>query len=133
MGPPDGRVNQGEQAGRGAEQGSATIWFAGFIAALMLMGLLFTAGLGVWAEKARLQAVANMASLAGADQSALNVFGGPPTAGACELAAAVVQANQAEVHACSVQGADTLITVKVDRNFGFLRVPIQARARAGPS
>ncbi len=115
------------------EEGSTTIWFAAVTAALMSLGLALVVVVGVWAQKAQTQAVADFAALAGASQSAVNTLPGIDTQGACGLAARVVEANSSRIQDCWEKGGDTYVIAETDRTFGVFPVTVTARARAGPA
>lgn len=117
-----------------SEKGSATVLFAGIIAALVVLGVTLLTLVGVLSAKTRAQAVADMGALAGADLSLVAVFeeGGAP-ASACAQARTVVERNSGVLDQCVVLGGDTYVHAAVPLRIGGMSFHVRARARAGPA
>lgn len=108
------------------ERGSATLATTGFLALLLLLG----AALGVVAAMFH----AHRAAQAAADLAALAAAGALSHGeDACGSGASVASANGADLLACSVEGLDVRVRVRVDGP-GWLgqRGDLLAEARAGP-
>lgn len=115
----------------GADEGSGTLLVVA-VAALVLVvaGLALTVG-SVRATGVHLQAVADLAALAGADVSAparWTEVGERP----CDRAGEVARANGVELVTCEVVSSDTRVRVGRELGVGGLRLDVTARARAGP-
>ena len=124
-------VTYGRAGARSDEEGSGTINSVGLIVlALVLGGLL--SGVGVaHRERVRLQAVADLAALAGAEQSATADWedvGERP----CRAASAVAGANGVGVQSCEVRGPDCLVVLTQPVNIAGISTNVSAWARAGP-
>ena len=118
----------------GGEEGSMTIWFAGFSAALVVVALLISSVTAVWSAKTHVQAVADMAALAGADISSVAVFEAAPTRSLpCAQAEEVAKRNGAVLSECWVTDADTRVVVQKPVSLFVFTTAVSARARAGPS
>lgn len=113
------------------EEGSGTILTAGVCAVVVLFALVIGA-YGVEAStRARLDAIADLAALAGADVSATAQWedvGSRP----CEEAGAVVARNGAALDSCEILGTHTRVIVSSPVKLMGVSVPVRARARAGP-
>ena len=82
-------------------------------------------------ERVRLQAVADLAALAGAEQSATADWedvGERP----CGAASAVAAANGVGVHSCEVRDLDCLVVLTQNVRIAGISTNVSARARAGP-
>ena len=82
-------------------------------------------------ERVRLQAVADLAALAGAEQSATADWedvGERP----CGAASAVAAANGAGVQSCEVRDLDCLVILTQPVRIAGISTNVSARARAGP-
>lgn len=117
--------------GADSESGSGTLLVAGLAALALTCALILAASSVVLGERARLDAVAALSALAGADVSATAPWedvGDRP----CATADAVARENGAVMESCEVLGADTRVIVSVRRSVLGFNAPIRARARAGP-
>lgn len=117
--------------GRCAEEGSGTINSVGLIVVAVALAVVL-GGVGVaHRERVRLQAVADLAALAGAEQSAMAGWedvGERP----CGAAYAVAAANGAGVQSCEVRGSDCLVILTRRVEIAGISTNVSARARAGP-
>ena len=124
-------VTYGCAGTRSDEEGSGTINSVGLIVLALVLGVLLS-GVGVaHRERVRLQAVADLASLAGAEQSATADWedvGERP----CRAASAVAGANGVGVQSCEVRGPDCLVVLTQPVNIAGISTNVSARARAGP-
>jgi secretion/DNA translocation related TadE-like protein len=114
-------------AARRPDDGFATIWAAGAIAAMLVV---FTVLIWVGAAavtRHRATGAADLAALA----AAAHARDGP--SGACERAERVAQRMGARLKSCELHGWDALVEVDVESG-GFLArfSPAVAKARAGP-
>lgn len=129
-----GRVLDRPSQGPTVEDGSGTIWFAGVAAGMTFIALLLIAVGGAWSAKTHLQAVADMAALAGADLSSVSVFEPVPDGTrACQQAAAVADANDVSLRECWTSEGDTFVIIQESVGIVGWRLEINARARAGPT
>ena len=116
---------------RSDEEGSGTINSVGLIVLALVLGVLLS-GVGVaHRERVRLQAVADLAALAGAEQSATADWedvGERP----CRAASAVAGANGVGVQSCEVRDLDCLVILTQPVNIAGISTNVSARARAGP-
>lgn len=113
------------------QEGSGTVLVVCLLGLLLVLtGLIASAGV-VRAHQVRLQAVADLAALAGADVSASAPWievGARP----CERAGSIAEANGAEVGSCEVIGSDTRVHVSREVEVWGLHLQVGAGARAGP-
>lgn len=116
------------------EEGSATIWYVGLIAGVLVVGGLLVVLVAIWSGKAGAQAGADMAALGGADLSSVAVFEGASSPSlACTQAGNVAEKNQVSLQECWVEGGDTfVVVVRQVRILGW-SLDVAARARAGPA
>ena len=126
-----GPVADGYAGERSDEEGSGTINSVGLIVLALVLGVLLS-GVGVaHRERVRLQAVADLAALAGAEQSATadweDVWERP-----CRAASAVAGANGVGVQSCEVRDLDCLVVLTQSVNIAGISTNVSARARAGP-
>ena len=116
---------------RSSEEGSGTINSVGLIVLAVALAAVL-GGVGVaHSERVRLQAVADLAALAGAEQSATAAWedvGERP----CGAASAVAAANGAGVQSCEVRGADCRVILTQHVEIAGISTNVSARARAGP-
>ena len=120
---PDGRRLAG---GARTDDGVATVLACVCAMALIaLTGLAAQFGAALLARH-RAEIAADLGALAGA----ATVVDEQPSA--CRRAAEVVAANGGAVAACSVEGADVLVTVTVVVHLGPMAGTATGRARAGP-
>ncbi|HET7172971.1 MAG TPA: Rv3654c family TadE-like protein [Nocardioidaceae bacterium] len=110
----------------GGESGSATVWAAAWILALMQVALLGVVVGAAVARQHRLDAGADLASLAAA--AALQAGGAP-----CVAGRRTAEANHATLVRCLVDGRDVVVVVvdRLELPFG-IRLKIRSTARAGP-
>ena len=124
-------VTYGRAGTRSDEEGSGTINSVGLIVLALVLGVLLS-GVGVaHRERVRLQAVADLAALAGAEQSATADWedvGERP----CRAASAVAGANGVGVQSCEVRGPDCLVVLTQPVNIAGISTNVIAWARAGP-
>ena len=124
-------VTYGCTGARSDEEGSGTINSVGLIVLSLVLGVLLS-GVGVaHRERVRLQAVADLAALAGAEQSATADWedvGERP----CRAASAVAGANGVGVQSCEVRDLDCLVVLTQPVNIAGISMNVSARARAGP-
>ena len=117
--------------GRCAEEGSGTINSVGLIVVAVALAVVL-GGVGVaHRERVRLQAVADLAALAGAEQSAMAGWedvGERP----CGAASAVAAAHGAGVLSCEVRDLDCLVILTQPVRIAGISTNVSARARAGP-
>lgn len=109
------------------ESGSATVWAAAWVLALLLVGEV---GLVLGFAEARQHQVDAAADLASVSAAARMQRGDDP----CESAARVAAANGVLLTDCKVQGGDVVVAVRspVDLPFG-LHPWVTASSRAGPA
>ena len=123
---------------RQCEEGSTTIWFVGVIVALMVVVASFLGAANIFATRAHLQAVANLAALAAADSApisaALEAEGAiAPSQSGCSVAEDVVGANGVKVTDCYHRDFDAYVVATASAKVLGLPVSVQAKARAGPA
>lgn len=109
-----------------------TLSLAGVLAALLVIGLVLGTFASILGTKAKVQAVADMAALAGADESSVAVFTSANASDACAVVGEVVEANDMNLTQCHQDGADVLVIVKAERSILSFGLDVTARARAGP-
>ena len=124
-------VAYGRAGDRCGEEGSGTINSVGLIVLALALAVVL-GGVGVaLRERVRLQAVADLAALAGAEQSATADWedvGERP----CGAASAVAAANGVGVQSCEVRDLDCLVVLTQPVRIGGISTNVSARARAGP-
>ena len=127
-------MDSNKDATDGKEEGSATVWYVGVIAGLMVLGVLLLVLVAVWSARAAAQAGADMAALGGADISSVAVFEvrGSSTL-ACAQAGSIAEANAVALSQCWTEGGDTLVIVTKDVSIGLWTFQVHAKARAGPT
>lgn len=113
------------------DEGSGTLLVVALLALVLVMGGLVLSVGTVRVARVHLQAVADLAALAGADASApagwVDVGDVP-----CGRAGEVAAANGVEVLTCEVIASDTRVRVGREVHVGGMRLDVEARARAGP-
>lgn len=123
-------------AARPSNEGSGTIATVGIIACILLLGLVFIAAASVQARSTRVQAVADMAALAGAEclQKATLMYQGnhPGKAEPCICAHEVVAVNGLSVQQCWQEGQDIRLVIVEPWMMLQWAVEIRGKARAGP-
>ena len=124
-------VAYGRAGDRSDEEGSGTINSVGLIVLALVLAVVL-GGVGVaLRERVRLQAVADLAALAGAEQSATADWedvGERP----CGAASAVAEANGVGVQSCEVRDTDCLVVLTRPVRIAGISTNVSARARAGP-
>ncbi len=113
------------------DEGSGTVLVAGICALAVGCALVVSASSALTAGRARLDAVADLAALAGADVSATAVWedvGGRPCAAVREVA----ERNDVDLESCEVVGADTRVVLADRVAVLGIPAPVRAQARAGP-
>ena len=124
-------VVYGRAGDRSDEEGSGTINSVGLIVLAVALAVV-VGGVGVaHRERVRLQAVADLAALAGAEQSATADWedvGERP----CGAAFAVAAANGVGVQSCEVRDLDCLVVLTQPVRIAGYSTNVSARARAGP-
>jgi len=109
------------------DQGSVTIWVAGFIAVLWLAATAAMAYGGAVIGRHRAETAADLTALA----AAMHVLDGE--SGACSVAAGIAGRNGGVLRSCRFVGSD--VEVEVTRSVDVAGVGMRtavARARAGP-
>ena len=116
---------------RSDEEGSGTINSVGLIILALVLAVVL-GGVGVaLRERVRLQAVADLAALAGAEQSATAGWedvGERP----CGAASAIAEANGVGIQSCEVRDLDCLVVLTQPVRIAGISTNVRARARAGP-
>ena len=120
------RPAPGARGGEG-ERGSGSLSAVGVLA-LVVAVIVVVVGVGqAFAARTRLQAVADLSALAGAEAAAVaaweDVGDGP-----CSAAARVASANGASTEKCDLHGSDC--RVELVRRVAIVGIPVQVRARA---
>ena len=114
---------------RAGEEGSGTVNCLAMIVLCILLAVLSGVG-AARSASVRLQAVADVASLAGAEQAATAAWedvGERP----CASASSVARANGAVIQSCEVRGSDCLVEVSSSVRIVGVPAILRARARAG--
>ena len=121
----------GRAGDRSDEEGSGTINSVGLIVVAVVLAVVL-GGVGVaHRERVRLQAIADLAALAGAEQSATAAWedvGERP----CGAASAVAAANGVGVQSCEVRDLDCLVVLTQPGRIAGILTHVSTRARAGP-
>lgn len=120
----------GKAPARMGEEGSGTVNSVGLIALALTLAILLAGVGGARTASVRLQAVADLAALAGAERSATTPWedvGSRP----CEAASEVAAANGVSVESCEVLGTDCRVVVSGSATVMGVSLEIRARARAG--
>ena len=121
----------GRAGDRSDEEGSGTINSVGLIVLAIALAVVL-GGVGVaHRERVRLQAIADLAALAGAEQSATAAWedvGERP----CGAASAVAAANGVGFQSCEVRDLDCLVVLMQPVRIAGISTNVSARARAGP-
>lgn len=119
-----------------SNEGSGTIATVGIIACILLLGLAIVGSASVQAQTTRVQAVADMAALVGAEclqnttllHSQVNPGGAEP----CGCAGEVASANGLSVGQCWSEGGDVRVVIVEPWTMLRWAVDIRGMARAGP-
>lgn len=113
------------------DEGSGSIVTVGVIACVFILGLALLAYVSIQAQGTRVQAVADMAAIAGAEclQDSLLAQGG---ADPCGCAEEVVVTNGLSAPQCWQDGEDVRVVFRQPWTFMRWTMEIQRQARAGP-
>lgn len=122
------------------EAGSGTPMALGIIAIILIVGTAAIGGCAVYAHKARVQGIADLAALAGGKDAAIanistttadtlddTTTTGESSAASCEIVAQVAQRNEVSVDECFVRNGDVYVHLRSTHDLG----EIHAYARAG--
>ena len=115
---------------RAGEEGSGTVNCLAMIVLCILLAVTLSGVGAARSASVRLQAVADVASLAGAEQAATAAWedvGERP----CGAAFAVAEANGVGVQSCEVRDLDCLVEVSSSVRIVGVPAILRARARAG--
>ena len=115
---------------RAGEEGSGTVNCLAMIVLCILLAVTLSGVGAARSASVRLQAVADVASLAGAEQAATAAWedvGERP----CASASSVARANGAGIQSCEVRGSDCLVEVSSSVRIVGVPAILRARARAG--
>lgn len=113
------------------EEGSGTINSVALIVLALALAVVLGGVGAVHREQARLQAVADLAALAGAEHSATAPWedvGGRP----CVAASSVAAENGVEIESCEVRDSDCLVVASQSIRIAGISTIVRAKARAGP-
>ena len=124
-------VAYGRAGDRSDEEGSGTINSVGLIVLALALAVVLGGVGSALRERVHLQAVADLAALAGAEQSATADWedvGERP----CGAASAVAEANGVGVQSCEVRDTDCLVVLTQPVKIAGISTNVSARARAGP-
>ena len=116
---------------RSGEEGSGTVNSVGLIVLALALAVVLGGVGSALRERVHLQAVADLAALAGAEQS---VMAGWEDVGErpCGAASEVAAANGAGVQSCEVRDLDCLVVLTQPVRIAGISTNVSARARAGP-
>ena len=126
-----GPVTLGDLRALTGEEGSGTINSVALIVLALALAVVLGGVGAAHRERARLQAVADLAALAGAEQSATAAWedvGERP----CAAASAVAAANGVDIQSCEVRDSDCLVVLTQPVRIAGISTNVSARARAGP-
>lgn len=113
------------------EEGSGTINSVALIVLALALAVVLGGVGAAHRERARLQAVADLAALAGAEQSATAPWedvGERP----CVAASSVAAENGVEIESCEVRERDCLVVASQSIRIAGISTIARAKARAGP-
>lgn len=113
------------------EEGSGTINSVALIVLALALAVVLGGVGAAHRERARLQAVADLAALAGAEESAMAPWedvGGRP----CVAASSVAAENGVEIESCEVRDSDCLVVASQSIRIAGISTIVRAKARAGP-
>ena len=113
------------------EEGSGTINSVALIVLALALAVVLGGVGAAHRERARLQAVADLAALAGAEVSATAPWedvGGRP----CVAASSVAAENGVEIESCEVRDSDCLVVASQSIRIAGISTIVRAKARAGP-
>ena len=126
-----GPVADGCTGERSGEEGSGTINSAGLTVVAAALAVVLGGVGAAHREQARLQAVADLAALAGAEQSATAPWedvGERP----CVAASSVAAENGVGIELCEVRDSDCLVVAAQSIRIAGISTIARANARAGP-
>ena len=126
-----GPVTLGCIGERSDEEGSGTVNSVGLIVLALALAVVLGGVGSALRERVHLQAVADLAALAGAEQSATAAWedvGERP----CAAASAVAAANGMDIQSCEVRDSDCLVVLTQPVRIAGISTNVSARARAGP-
>ena len=113
------------------EEGSGTINSVALIVLALALAVVLGGVGAAHRERARLQAVADLAALTGAEESATAPWedvGGRP----CVAASSVAAENGVEIESCEVRDSDCLVVASQSIRIAGISTIVRAKARAGP-
>ena len=113
------------------EEGSGTINSVALIVLALALAVVLGGVGAAHREQARLQAVADLAALAGAERSATAPWedvGERP----CVAASSVAAENGVGIESCEVRDSDCLVVVTQSVRIAGISTILRAKARAGP-
>lgn len=113
------------------EDGSGTVNTVALIVLALALAVVLGGVGAAHREQARLQAVADLAALAGAEQSATAPWedvGERP----CVAASSVIAANGVALQSCDVRGSDCLVVTTQSVRIAGISTILRVKARAGP-
>lgn len=113
------------------EDGSGTVNTVALIVLALALAVVLGGVGAAHREQAHLQAVADLAALAGAEQSATAPWedvGERP----CVAASSVAAANGVALQSCDVRGSDCLVVTTQSVRIAGISTILHAKARAGP-
>lgn len=116
---------------RCGEEGSGTVNTLALIVLALALAVVLGGVGAAHREQARLQAVADLAALAGAEHSATAPWedvGERP----CVAASSVSEANGVGIQSCEVRDSDCLVVVTQSVRIAGISTILRAKARAGP-
>ena len=126
-----GPVVYGRAGDRSGEEGSGTVNSVGLIVLALALAVVLGGVGSALRERVHLQAVADLAALAGAEQSATAAWedvGERP----CAAASVVARANGVDIQSCEVRDSDCLVVLTQPVRIAGISTNVSARARAGP-
>ncbi len=118
--------------GEGGEEGSGTIAVVGILACVLLCGGAVLGAVAAHAHTVRVQAIADVAALAGAECSQRQRVLQEASCDACARVMEVAEVNGARLGWCAQSGEDVRAVVHSPWAWGGWEFDVSARARAGP-
>ncbi|HEX6247921.1 MAG TPA: Rv3654c family TadE-like protein [Nocardioidaceae bacterium] len=115
------------------DRGSAAVIVVGLAGVLVVFALAGATVGGLLVGQRRAAAAADLAALAAAEALA-SPAGSSPSGSPCAAAAAVAEANHADLHGCLTEGREVTVSVTVRvRGPAGASWDVPGRARAGPT